>query len=171
LAKDQPNTVIYPIFRNEERDPHFIWAIPMFHGRVSLHKLKKRNDIVINSLEDAKPYRIGVLREAAMHQMLRSNGFEDEKQLEAVSSNRQNVQKLFAGRIDLDADNPLLIAYEVKQLGLTMSETEEVLPLFEEQLYIAFSKQTPKESMERLKASFDQLKASGQIEAIIDKYK
>ncbi len=171
MAKDQPNTMIYPIFRNEERDPHFIWAVPMFNARVSLHKLKKRKDLVINSLEDAKPYRIGVLREAAMHQMLRSKGFEDDKQLEAVSSNRQNVLKLFAGRIDLDADNPLLIAYEVKQLGLSMSEIEEVLPLFEEPMYMAFSKQTPKESIKRLKAAFDQLKASGQLQAIIDKYK
>lgn len=49
MAKDQLNTMIYPIFRNEERDPHFIWAVPMFNARVSLHKLKKRKDLVINS--------------------------------------------------------------------------------------------------------------------------
>jgi len=171
MTKDEPNIMIFPLVRNEEREAQFIWAVPMFNVKVSLHKLKKRTDIVVNSLEDAKKYKIGVLREGAMHLMLRSNGFEDGKHLEPVGLNRQNVQKLFVERIDLDADSALVIAHEAKNLGLAVNETEEVFPLFENEVYMAFSKQTPRESVERIKAAFDQLKANGRIQAIINKYK
>lgn len=169
MAENDPNTIIYPLIRNEEREPHFIWAIPMFSVKVSLHKLRNRKDIVINSLEDAKKYKIGVLREAAMHLMLLRKGFADEKQLDPVSSNRQNVQKLFLNRIDLDADSSLVIAYEAKKLGLPVSEIEEVLPLFETEVYMAFNKQTPKKTVERIKTAFEQLKTDGVIAAIVDK--
>jgi polar amino acid transport system substrate-binding protein len=170
MAKDEPNTMIFPLIRNEERESQFIWAVPMFSVKVSLHKLKKRKDIIIHSLEDAKKYKIGVLREGAMHLMLLRNGFEDEKQLEPARLNGQNVQKLFTERIDLDADSSLVIAHEAKSLGFSASETEEVFPLFEDVVYVAFSMRTPKEYVERIKTAYDQLKAEGRIHVLVDKY-
>lgn len=170
-AKENPNILIYPLIRNEEREPHFIWVVPMLSVKVSLHKLKNRKDIVINSLEDAKKYKIGVLREAAMHLMLLRQGFSDGIQLEPESTNGQNVKKLFAKRIDLNADSSLVVAYEAKKLGLSAMEMEEVFPLFENEVYMAFGKDTPEEPIERIKAAFNQLKSDGIIGSIIDKYR
>ena len=157
--------------KNKDRENHYTWVIPMFSVEVALHKLKARKDIVINSLNDAKKYKIGVLREAAMHQMLRRNGFADGQQLQAVSSNDKNVQKLFLHRIDLDADNSLVIAWEAKRLGLAANKVQKLLPLFETPVYMAVSKQTKPELIKRLRTAFQQLQTEGKIAAILDKAK
>lgn len=171
MAEEKKNVIIYPIIRIKEREPRFIWAVPMFSVKICLYKLKKRTDIVIDSLEDAKRYSIGVIREAAMHQMLRGQGFEDGKQLKEMDSNEQNVRLFFRGRTDLIAENPLVMAYEAKKFNLPVSEAEKVHLLFEHEAYMAFGKQSSGKSAERLKAAFEQLRSDGTIEAILDEYR
>lgn len=171
MAEKKKNVMIYPIIRIKEREPLFIWAVPMFKVKMFLYKLKKRTDIVINSLDDARKYSIGVLREAAMHQMLRGQGFEDRKQLKDADSNDQNVSLLFRGRIDLIAENPMVMAYEAKKLDLPVSEAEEVLLLFEHEAYMAFGRQSSGKSVERIRAAFEQIRTDGTAEAVLDKYR
>lgn len=178
-AKTRKNILIYPLMRIKEREKDFIWVAPIFNAKLSLFKLKKRKDIVIHSLADAKKYRIGVLKGAAMHQHLLSKGFKDNEQLQVFYSNRKSVELLFRERVDLTADNPLVVSYEIKQLNLSrpdiepfsMDKVEEVLPFFESKAYMAFGRESSQEYATRLKAAMESLKADGTLQKIFARYR
>ncbi|WP_319521945.1 transporter substrate-binding domain-containing protein [uncultured Desulfosarcina sp.] len=169
-AGDEKNILIYPLIRTPERETNFVWVAPVFNAEICLFRLKKRKDIVLTSLGDAKKYTIGVLRGAAMHQHLLSRGFEDGKQLVVLGSNRKIAELLFRERIDLAADNPLVLSYETKQLGYPIHESEKVLQLFEDEAYMAFGKGSSNDYVNRLKEAFEDLRADGTLEAIYKKY-
>ena len=71
----------------------------------------------------------------------------------------------------MDADNSLVIAWEAKRLGLAANKVQKLLPLFETPVYMAVSKQTKPELIERLRTAFQQLQTEGKIAAILDKAK
>jgi polar amino acid transport system substrate-binding protein len=70
-----PNAVLFPLMRTAERESKFQWIGLMAKRNYHLYRLKSRKDIVIQSLEDAKQYRIGVLRGDVRTDYLRSQGF------------------------------------------------------------------------------------------------
>jgi len=170
-ARDEKNILIYPLIRTPERETDFVWVAPVFNAEICLYKLKKRSDFSISSLDDARKFTIGVLRGAAMHQYLRSHGFEDRKQLTVLGSNRKIAELLFRERIDLAADNPLVLDYEAGQLGHSVHKAEKVLQLFEDQAYMAFGKGSSNDDVKRLKNAFEELKSDGTLEAIHEKYR
>jgi polar amino acid transport system substrate-binding protein len=170
-AKEEKNILIYPLIRTPEREKDFVWAAPIFNAEICLFKLKKRKDIVLTSLGDAKKYTIGVLRGAAMHQHLGSHGFEDRNPLVVLGSNRKIAELLFRERTDLAADNPLVLGYEAGQLGYSIHEAEKVLQLFENEAYMAFGKGSSTAYVTRLKEAFEELRANGTLEVIHEKYR
>jgi polar amino acid transport system substrate-binding protein len=170
-ARDGKNILIYPLIRTPERESHFVWVAPMFNAEICLYKLKKRKDIAITSLDDARTHTIGVLRGAAMHQHLNSHGFKDRRQLDVLGSNRKIAELLFRERIDLAADNPLVFGYETRQLGYPIHEAEKVFQLFEDEAYMAFGKGSSNAHVNRLKEAFEELRTDGTLEAIHEKYR
>ena len=171
VMKTAPNTLLYTIVRTPEREPQFTWIGPIIpHVRIVMHKLRKRSDIVLNSLEEAKRYRTGTTREAVGHQFLLRHGFIDGKQVEAVDSNTQSIQKFFMERVDLEVSEEMNFRYEVKQQGYASADSEIALELYENQGYMVLSKQTPAEIVDRVRSAFEQIKAAGIVDAIIDKY-
>jgi polar amino acid transport system substrate-binding protein len=171
MASEEQNTLIYTMIKIPEREPLFKWVGPIVPPiRGVLHKLKKRKDIVVNSLADAKKYKIGSVRDIAPSVFLKKEGFEEGKHLDLASENKQSIQKLFAERVDLEASAELNFLYEVKQMGLAYSDIEIAFVLFENEGYIAFSKQTSDELIERVKKAFEQIKAAGTADVILNKY-
>ncbi len=170
MASENPNKMLYPVIRMPLREPLFKWVGPIFRIKSVLHKLKKRTDIVLNSLDDAKKYRINTTRKAAGHEFLLKHGFEDQKNLEAVNSNELSVKRLFAGRVDLEASVDLNFMYVAKQLGFSYSDVEQALVLFESEVCVVFSHSTHDETVNRVREAFEQSKADGTVDAVIEKY-
>ena len=98
-ASTRPDVLIYALGWTPERERNFKLV-----GKVTpsnnayLYRLKTRNDIVINTLSDAKKYTIFANNKSATHTMLINNGFE-----KIVSGWHQkiSVEMLLRGRIDL----------------------------------------------------------------------
>ena len=178
-AKTQKNILIYPLMRIKQREDDFIWVAPIFDAKLSLFRLKKNNNIRVRSLSDAKIYTIGVLKGAAMHQFLRAEGFEDNHQLQIFYSNRKSIELLFRERVDLVADNPLVVSYAVRQLAqsdvadirFSMDRVEEVIPLTRREAYMAFGRGSSPEYVERLQNAWTALETSGVIERIAARYR
>ena len=59
----------------------FKWVGEIYPLKDHLWALKSRNDISINSLEDAKHYLIGIPRSDNQHQYLTQQGFQSPKNL------------------------------------------------------------------------------------------
>ncbi len=172
MALIDANVVIYTIARIPEREPLFHWIGPITPTtKERLYKLRSRSDIVLTSLEDAKKYQIGVLRAGMAHQLLLTKGFEENMQIQAVPLQDRNIKKLFAGRIDLIAISDVMLPPEMKKIGESMDALEETsVVLSEVDSYMAFSKSTPIEVVERVRTAFRQVKATGLIEQVSAKY-
>lgn len=96
MAKTKKNVLIYTMRRIPERENLYKWVGPITPPSNSyLYKLKKRKDIAVHSLNDAKKYSIGVIKGDSMHQYLLSQGFEEGKNIEVVPKEILNLKKLF----------------------------------------------------------------------------
>lgn len=172
MATENPNTLIFSIGRNPERKALFKWIGPIAPPiKSSLFKLKQRDDVVVNSIEDAKAYQVGVPRGSASHQFFLRQGFEDEKNLDAVMTSEQNIKKLFLERIDLFVSSEWGLEERVEAAGFSFDDIEPVLVLNEVQLYMAFSQNTPDDMYQKVNAAFEELKAEGFLEQVDAKYR
>jgi polar amino acid transport system substrate-binding protein len=97
------NAVLFPMLRTAERESRYQWVGLMAKRNYYLYRLDSRKDIVIQSLEDARPYRIGVLRGDVRTDYLRAQGFTEgtDKGLEVVNVAFSLLKMQQAGRIDL----------------------------------------------------------------------
>lgn len=170
LATKRPNTMIYTIIMIEERESLFQWIGPIISVKSVLHKLKKRTDIKLNALEDAKKYRISTTRDAAGHQFLLKRGFKDNQHIHVQNSNERSVMLLFRERVDLESSVDLNFMYEAKRQGFPYKNIEQAWVLFENKGYMAFSKSTPKVIVKRVQTAYEHLKSAGVVDAILEKY-
>jgi polar amino acid transport system substrate-binding protein len=101
IALNERNAVLFSMSRTAEREALFKWVGPIFTVRSVLLGLEGRG-IELRSLEDARKYAIGVVKDDVMESFLEARGFGGEN-LQSVSGLDMNFQKLELGRIDLIA--------------------------------------------------------------------
>lgn len=170
MLLEAANRGIYPALHATTESSNVKWVGPLgIKTTVAFFKLKKRADIQLKTLEDAKAYRIGLRRKVTAYRFLLNDGFP-KSNLEEVELNEQNIKKLFAGRVDLIVDSTLVARSEMKRLGFPLDEIEEALTLFEHELYIALNKDTPDETIQRLQNAVDELNKNGAIQDIVTQY-
>ncbi len=173
MAQEEENVLIYTIRRTPEREHLFKWVGPITPPSNSfLYKLKKRKNIIINSLEDAKQYNIGVVNRDSMHQYLLTNGFEEGKNFELVPKDILNLWKIFSNRIDLIIWTELTLPIKAKEIDLPYNQLEKVFLLWKDKegYYLAFSKRTSNAIVERARTAFDQIRIEGKIESAVERY-
>ena len=83
-----------------------------------------------------------------------------------------NIKKLFAGRIDFIVDNPLLIAWSLKEKGYRVDEVEQALSIEHPTaaVYFGFNKHTDDQVIQQLQQALDTLKQEGGYDMIFKKY-
>ncbi len=141
MAQTEKNVLIYTIYRSAEREKLFQhWIGPI--GRASavyFYKLESRTDVVLNNIEDAKKYTIGVLRGDYVEDLLTTMGF---KQINRTSYFKQNVLKFLNKRFDLLPAGEINLKLMFDELKVDPSGVVKILPLFEDKvskIYSAFS--------------------------------
>lgn len=169
-ALNEPNTMVYTVIKIPERESLFKWVGPIIPVKSVLHKLKKRSDIIVKSLADVKKYKVGTTRNAAGHQFLVKRGFEEKKHIHLENTNERSVQLLFKERVDLESSVELNFMYEAKRQGYSYSDVEQAFVLFENEGYIAFNSSTPDELVDRIRSAFEEVKAAGTVDLIVNKY-
>ena len=171
MVTEEANVLAFSMARMPDREAQFHWIGPIAPPiRAALFKLKTRTDITINSLEDAKRYEIGVVRDDGGHRILLAQGFEQDKNLFPVPQGEQNIRKLLAGRLDLIFSDNMFVLTKTKALGLPFDQLEEAFVFMEIDNYMVLSKQTPETLVERVRQAFEHVKAEGTVEAIAQKY-
>jgi polar amino acid transport system substrate-binding protein len=99
--------------------------------------------------------------------MLKSLGFDN---LDSSNSAESNLKKLISGRVDLWFYDNLGIPYVAKQTGVDLADLELALAVDEVSLYIAISKQTPAEIVERWRVAFESMQQDGTFLSISKKW-
>ena len=128
MAIEKENVVLFGTTHTKVRDSLFKWVGPLATKRDIL-VARKGSGIKINSLEDAeKVGSIGTLRDDTRERLLKSQGFIN---LEPVSNEQLNAQKLVLGRIDLWAYKKPGLRTVCDLAGVDHNELEEVYHLRE----------------------------------------
>ncbi len=169
LASTKKNHLIYSIARISEREKLFHWVGSIAPYSTSFYKLKSRQDIKVNSLNDAKQYKIGCSNADVITEYLQSLNFTH---LEVVSKDVQNLYKLLSNRIDLIAYDDISFSYMIEKEGLDIGKYERVYLLEElsDQLYMAFSKSTNIQLVEKFRKGLESIKRKGIFDKIQKKY-
>lgn len=116
-ASQTPNTCVYPIERNQEREVQFNWISPILISRSGLYPLAGRPvEKKLEALVDAKQLRIGSHLGSATGEYLRSLGYE----VDSASQGDANAYKLQFDRIDVWASDHLTAAYTAQTSGIKL---------------------------------------------------
>ena len=176
IALKQPNTLIYSIGRNPDRENRFKWVGVIAPVNIYFCKLADRDDIVIETVADAGKYRIGAVRDDYTTQYLESQGLSDA--LDISNSYLLNVRKLLGGRVDLICVDELTLASHIRAEAAagrkaSMDGVEKALLLedISTGMYMAFSLGTPDATVERCRTVLAEMKADGTYDRIMGRFR
>jgi polar amino acid transport system substrate-binding protein len=168
--QNTPNYIAFSVGRNAERENKFIWIAQVGTYTGSIYGLKN-NEAAIKNLNDLKKYKIGTVKEHYTQQYLLKQGFVEGKNLFSIDSDNSNVQKLIDKKIDFLIANSRGIDYIVKN-NSNFSEKIKVFYTIEElglPAYLAASKGTSQEIIDKFTEGFNKIKANGIYDEIINK--
>jgi polar amino acid transport system substrate-binding protein len=139
--QNEKGHVLFSMSRTKERENLFKWVGPIFSVKHVLLGISGKK-IVLNKLDDAKNYRIGVIKEDESEFFLMQSGF-NPAMMESVSSLEQNFEKLKMGRVDFIAHSLETFNDYIKIHQLNPDQYHAYFVLSEKQNYYAFHKDTP----------------------------
>jgi len=167
LAKS-PDMFALGIARNAKREQEYKWVGPTIQPGVVLYKLKNRSDIHIQTLADARPYKIGTGQAYAAKENLLQAGIPDDH-IEEVTVDVQNIKKLFAQRIDLVITIDVVFLDLLRQEGHSTDEVE-AFRVDGMSMYYAFNKNTADQVILQFQQTLDRLKQTESYKELVKKY-
>ncbi|MGZ7458313.1 substrate-binding periplasmic protein [Pseudomonas sp. Ma2-10] len=163
LALEKPGYGVFVMARLPDRENLFKWVGPI--GPDDWIMLAKADSkISLESLEQARKYKIGAYKGDAIAQTLAKQGLKPV----VVLRDQDNAKKLVNGQIDLWATGDPAGRYLARQDGVTGLKT--VLRFNSAELYLALNKDVPDDVVAKLQAALDQLRKEGVVDNIMAKY-
>ncbi len=87
----------------------------------------------------------------------------DNRHLYLVTRQKQSIDMLICNRMDLLLFSRKNLVPELRSFGVSEKKAKMIMPLFNNTLYMAFSKQTSDELVESLGVAYDELASEGKI--------
>ena len=173
MVQNRPGSILFSTARTLQREKLFKWVGPITNLSIGLIALKK-NKIQLQSLEDAKKYTVGTIRDGAPEQLVLKAGIA-EKDLDRIASPESNIKKLQAGRIDLFAFSVPSTRYLMIRMGIDPDNYESVYTLKQAALYYAFHKDTDEQLIQALNTTLQELKqpdttGKSSVDRTVEKY-
>ena len=163
MALETPNYGVFSTTRTATREKLFKWVGPLVKNNWVLLAKKDRN-IHVDTLNEARKYKIGGYLEDAVALYLMSQSFK----LDLTTRDNLNARKIDADRIDLWATGHRLGYYLAKQEGVVGLET--VFTFKKTIMSIAFNKSVQTGTVNRLNEIIQQMQGDGTIEEINRRY-
>jgi len=160
LALSQPNTLIYSLLRTDIRENSFHWIAPLCTIEFSFYRAKNRPDIQINSMKDAKNYRIASQKGQASAEYLVNLGFGEGNNLSISYNNDNFIQMLVHGRVELIVLSAPFVKSLVSTNAPNINEIEAIYPIeyLRENLYLAANLNTSPTIIKKLQKAYQELK-------------
>jgi len=162
----EPNVLIYPVTRTAIREGLLKWVGEIDRVTIKFYKLRGRTGVTLNSLEDAKRYTVGVVRNDTKQIFLQQLGFT---RLVVSVDNHDNFQKLLNQQVQLlpMSETSARLASKAARVDFALLEAIYSVDDQPARIYIAFSRNTPDEIVNKARRSFEQLEASGIVARIL----
>lgn len=163
IALEKPGYGVFVMARLPDREKLFKWVGPI--GPDDWIMLAKADSkINLDSLDDARKYKIGAYKGDAIAETLAKQGLKPI----VVLRDQDNAKKLTSGQIDLWATGDPAGRYLARQDGVIGLKT--VLRFNSAELYLALNKEVPDETVAKLQAALDQLRKEGVVDEIMARY-
>ncbi|WP_030129283.1 ABC transporter substrate-binding protein [Pseudomonas sp. QTF5] len=163
LALEKPGYGVFVMARLPDREKLFKWVGPI--GPDDWIMLAKADSkITLESLEQARKYKIGAYKGDAIAETLAKQGLKPI----VVLRDQDNAKKLVNGQIDLWATGDPAGRYLARQEGVSGLKT--VLRFNSAELYLALNKDVSDETVAKLQAALDQLRKEGVVDDIMGRY-
>ena len=167
LLLDTDNAAAFMTVRTEEREDILKWVGPLTPRETWLYKLKDRDDIDVETLDDAKTYKVGGYQSAQSDYLLEL-GFED---VDIAPQESANVERLLNGDVDLVPSLPLMMAQRLSDLGASYGTVEKVLLLDGRyDYYLALNPGVADATVEKLQATLNDARRDGTYARLETKY-
>ncbi|MBA1278931.1 substrate-binding periplasmic protein [Stutzerimonas stutzeri] len=163
MALETPGYGVFVTARLPEREELFKWVGPIGPDDWVL-LARGDSTIEVDSLEQARQYRIGAYKGDAIAEHLVAQGLQPTLALR----DQINVEKLQSGAIDLWATGDPAGRFLAKQQGV--SGLKRVLRFDSAELFLALNRQVSDETVEKLQAALDQMRADGTINTVTGRY-
>jgi ABC-type amino acid transport substrate-binding protein len=169
LVQTDPAGLLFSTTRTTKREKLFKWVGPIDENTTELIA-RKDKQIRINSDDELKNYKIGVVINDVGEQLLLDRGIAKDSMQRVV--NRDQVQHLLhTGRIDLSPDNYQGFRTFCKNAGYNPDDYESVFILNRDVISYAFHPDTADTVIQALQKALDALKADGTYDRIMKQYK
>lgn len=151
------NKVLLSPARTPKREDMFAWVGPLHSFKLGLIA-RKDSMIRIESPEDVKKYKIGVIRESAPAQILQRQFGVPLTDMTELAKDEQLFLMLDRGRVDLIPRGVMSASFWLERLGKNPDDYEMVYVLKELDLYMGFSPSADPELIHRLNLEFMRMK-------------
>lgn len=173
-VETKPHTGLFLIAKTPKRENRFKWVGPIAELNLGL-VAKKSSRITIKDKGDLKHYSIGVIRNSASVEMLKSYCGMTKDAMELVTNDILQFRMLQAGRVDMVTQADTAAPDWIKKLGMEQRDFEMVHVLKNLKLYLALNKSTDDELVGKLQSSLYRMKRKGsdgisRIDRILSKY-
>jgi polar amino acid transport system substrate-binding protein len=163
-ALERSDACVFSTTRTPEREPLFKWIGPIGEADWVLMGRADRK-LHLNSLEDARNYRIGTYNGDARDQYLRARGFK----VDPAPNDLLNLRKLMADRIDLWAASIRRGGAALARMGYA----DKVVPVFvfnRIRVYLACNRGVPDAMTARMETAYESMARDGSLERILHRY-
>jgi len=148
--------------RTQAREKVFHWIGPVTQGiDIYFYKLKS-NPIEINSIAQARQYKIATERDSYRQEFLLAQGF-DESNIFPVSTNEQGISMLKLKRYPLYLISERRLQVLSKTKGIDPSIFEKALYGFSVKDYLAIGLNSSFQLVNKVTDAYQQLQAEGKI--------
>lgn len=171
IAQEEKNTAIFSIMRTKVREELFDWTCKILETYTWVYRLKKREDIKIEKIEDLKDYKISVWRDDFRHQFLKKK--LGDRNLFLTGSDKSAILMVREERADvfLHYDSTFPIFMKTMELNQNLfKKIFKINDLSGVSLYLATNKESDPSLIKMLKIGLEKSKLSGEFEMIIGKY-
>ena len=171
MARAQENVMIFSISRFPQRERLFQWVGVIAPINFYIFALKDRNDIRIDSLDDAKKFTIATVLRDALEQFLTSEGFQKMRKL---SSNEHAMEMMMKKRVDLWPNSELAGYHMLRSKGYSKDMVRKVYHLdgfSKGDLYIAFGPKTSKIVVDSFRDALERVKKKGEYDKILSRFR
>ncbi|NDV28181.1 ABC transporter substrate-binding protein [Desulfovibrio sp. JC010] len=168
LVQSFPEKAFFIVAKRPERLGSVKWVGPLVTSGVYFYKAKGKQ-FEADSLEEMKQLEsVCVGRGNADHTYLESLGFEN---LVPVNNQMVSLQLLVKGRVDVTPVSEMVMPAMAQQAGIDVSKIESTgVKLYDSELFLVFSKETPEWTVAKWQAALDELKRNGTYRGIYSKY-
>ena len=164
---NEKNTALFSMSRIKEREDLFKWVGPLYSMQSYLFGYKDYS-LKLNSLNDARKVESLLVQDGgATETQLLALGFNN---LVAMNNIDKQVAMLTAKRVELIEATDVAVAYQLQKLGLPLSEVKPVLKLNRADFYLAFSRNTDDEVIEKWRNALKLIHENGTWRQITAKY-